>query len=114
MNKNFAFSKTNYLLLIAGFLIIVAGFILMSGSGSTEETFNPDIFSTRRIVVAPMTCLFGFLFVIVAILWHRKEDDAPAAETETAASEKQPAAAVKAETEAPARPSFVSDLKVKK
>ncbi len=72
MNKNFAFSKINYILLVIGFLIVIAGFILMAGKGTTEQTFEPDIFSTRRIVVAPMVSLFGFLFVIVAILWKGK------------------------------------------
>ena len=71
-SNNFAFTKTNYILLIIGFLIIVAGFILMSGDATTEEAFNPDIFSDRRIKIAPMVCLFGFLFEIVAILWHSK------------------------------------------
>ena len=67
--KQFAFSKINYILLIVGFAIVLLGFVLMSGGSTTEEAFNPDIFSTRRIVVAPMVCLFGFLFVVVAILW---------------------------------------------
>ena len=71
-SNNFAFTKTNYILLIIGFLIIVAGFILMSGDATTEEAFNPDIFSDRRIKIAPMVCLFGFLFEIVAILWPSK------------------------------------------
>lgn len=76
--KEFAFSKLNYILLAIGFAIVVLGFILMSGASTTEEAFNPDIFSTRRIVVAPMVCLFGFIFVVVAILWKsksHKEDD---------------------------------------
>ena len=47
--RNFAFSKTNYILLIAGMAIVIIGFILMSGGSSTEEAFNPDIFSDRRI-----------------------------------------------------------------
>lgn len=71
MNENqFAFSKINYILLIIGFAIVVLGFILMSGGSTTEEAFNPDIFGTRRIVIAPMVCLAGFLFVVVAILWR--------------------------------------------
>ena len=69
MKDNFAFGKINYILLIVGMLVVIAGFILMSGSGTTEAAFNPDIFSVRRIVVAPMVCLTGFLFIIVAILW---------------------------------------------
>ena len=73
MKENFAFSKINYILLVVGFVIVIAGFILMSGDATTEEAFNPDIFSTRRIVVAPMVCLFGFIFVIVAILWRGRD-----------------------------------------
>jgi uncharacterized membrane protein len=69
MEKNLAFGKTNYILLVVGFLIVVLGFILMTGTPTTEKAFNPEIFSTRRIVVAPMVALFGFLFVVVAILW---------------------------------------------
>ena len=72
--KNFAFSKITYILLAAGFIIIVVGFILMSGDATTEAAFNPDIFSTVRIKVAPMVCLFGFLFEIVAILWPAKKE----------------------------------------
>ncbi len=67
--SNFAFTKTNYILLVVAMLIIVLGFVLMSGDGTTEEAFNPDIFSDRRIKVAPMVCLFGFVMVVVAILW---------------------------------------------
>jgi len=82
MKSNFAFGKVNYILLVVGFLIVVAGFILMAGPGTTEEAFEPDIFSERRIVVAPMVSLFGFVFVIVAILWHpisstKKEENVP-------------------------------------
>lgn len=73
--NNLAFTKTNYILLIVGFAIILAGFILMAGDGTTEEAFNPDIFSDRRIKIAPMVCLFGFLFEIVAILWPAKKSD---------------------------------------
>ena len=69
MNKEkFAFGKTNYILLLAGVAIIIIGFVLMSGPGSTEVAFEPDIFSVRRIKVAPTICFFGFLFVIYAIL----------------------------------------------
>lgn len=68
-DRNFAFSKRNYILLIIGFAIVILGFILMAGGSTTEEAFNPDIFGTRRIVVAPIVCLFGFIFVIAAILW---------------------------------------------
>ena len=71
--KNFAFTKTNYILLIIGFAIIILGFILMAGDATTEDAFNPDIFSDLRIMVAPMVCLVGYLFEIVAILWPAKK-----------------------------------------
>ncbi len=72
--RNLAFSKINYILLIVGLAIIVIGFMLMSGESTTEEAFNPDIFSDMRIKIAPMVCLFGFLFEIVAILWPAKKE----------------------------------------
>ena len=49
-------------------VLIIAGYILMSGPGSTEQSFNPDIFSPRRIVVAPILCLAGYLLIVVGIL----------------------------------------------
>lgn len=81
--KNFAFDKMNFILLAAGMAVVVVGFILMSGSGSSETVFNPDIFSVRRIKVAPVVCLAGFLFIIYAILRRpassdAKEDGGPA------------------------------------
>lgn len=69
-----AFGKMNYILLAVGMAIILLGFILMSGNSSTPEAFDPEIFSTMHIKVAPMVCLFGFLFIIVAILYHKKDN----------------------------------------
>ena len=62
--------KNLLLFLVAGSLILT-GYILMAGPGSTEQAFNPEIFSARRIVVAPAVCLTGYLLVIVAILWRK-------------------------------------------
>ncbi len=76
--KNFAFDKMNFILLAIGMAVVVAGFILMSGAGSSETAFNPDIFSVRRVKVAPAVCLLGFLFIIYAIL--RKPAGLPAEE----------------------------------
>lgn len=74
MDKSrFAFSKQNYILLIIGIAAIVAGFILMGGPGSTETHFEPEIFSVRRVKVAPAICFFGFLFVIFAIMFKKRE-----------------------------------------
>ena len=70
--NNLAFTKKNYILLAIGMVIIIAGMILMSGSGSTEEAFNPDIFSVRRIKVAPAICFAGFVFIIYGIMAKSK------------------------------------------
>lgn len=70
-NKKLTLGKLNLLLIAVGFIIIVLGFILMTGSATVVE-FNPDIFSTRRIVVGPMISFFGFIFTIFAILYKPK------------------------------------------
>lgn len=66
--KNFAFDKTNFILLGIGMAVIIIGFILMTGPGSNETMFQPDIFSVRRIKVAPAICFLGFIFMIYGIL----------------------------------------------
>ena len=76
MDKSkFAFSKLNYILLIIGIIAIVTGFILMGGPGSTETHFEPEIFSVRRIKVAPAICFLGFIFVIFAIMFKKRENN---------------------------------------
>ena len=73
--RNFAFDKTNFILLAIGVLIIVLGFILMGGAGSTDTAFNPDIFSFKRITVAPMVCLVGFVSIIYAVIRKPKDNE---------------------------------------
>lgn len=69
MDKNkFAFDKMNFILLAIGMLVVIFGFILMSGPASTETAFQPDIFSVRRIKVAPMICFLGFVFMIYGVV----------------------------------------------
>ena len=66
--KNLAFDKVNYILLALGMAVVVLGFILMSGGSSDETAYNPDIFSVRRIKVAPVVCLLGFVSMIYAVI----------------------------------------------
>ncbi|PXV67445.1 Protein of unknown function (DUF3098) [Dysgonomonas alginatilytica] len=74
--KNFALGKLNYIICAASFAIIMIGFLLMTGSStSIESGFQPDIFSTRRIVAGPMFSFFGFLLMIVGILYPNKQKD---------------------------------------
>jgi hypothetical protein len=71
--RDFAFDKVNYILLAIGMAVVIIGFLLMSGAGSTESTFNPDIFSARRIKVAPLVCLVGFVSMVYAVVRRPKE-----------------------------------------
>lgn len=67
--EKFAFDKTNFILLGIGMAVVIIGFLLlMTGPASTPTTFEPDIFSVRRIKVAPVVCLLGFVFMIYAVL----------------------------------------------
>lgn len=75
--RNLAFGRMNFILLAAGMAIVIIGFILMSGGGSTEQAYDPEIFSARRIKVAPLVCLFGFVSIIYAVVYKPKEKDQP-------------------------------------
>lgn len=71
--RNFAFDKVNFILLAISMAVVVVGFILMSGPGSTDAAYNPDIFSVRRIKVAPVVCLLGFVSMIYAVVRKPKD-----------------------------------------
>ena len=69
------FSKQNYLIFLAGLGLIVLGYLLMVGGGSEDpNVFNPAIFDARRITVAPMVCVLGFVTIIVGIMWRPKQN----------------------------------------
>lgn len=65
--------KLNAILIAACVLIIVTGFALMAGEPSDATEYNPDIFSFRRITLGPMIALAGFVLMIVAILFPRRD-----------------------------------------
>lgn len=71
--RNYAFDRTNFILLAVGFAIVIIGFILMSGGGSNEQVYDPAIFSVRRIKVAPVVCFIGFISMIYAIIRKPKD-----------------------------------------
>ena len=70
--RNFAFDRINYILIAIGMTAVIIGFILMSGSGSDETTFNPEIFSALRIKVAPVVAFLGFAFIVYGIMHKPK------------------------------------------
>lgn len=73
MKEKFALDKKNFILIAIGVVIIIIGLLLMTGPSSTETHFEADIFSTRRIVVAPLVCFVGFVFMIFAIMFRPKD-----------------------------------------
>ena len=76
--KNFAFDKVNFILLAAGMLVVILGFVLMAGGGSTDEAYDPEIFSAMRIKVAPVMCFIGFVSMVYAIVRKPKDTAQPA------------------------------------
>jgi len=69
--SEFIFNKKNYIIFILSIITICIGFILMTGGGSIDNIeFNPEIFSSRRIVIAPITIIIGYLGVIIAIFYN--------------------------------------------
>ncbi|MAX70892.1 MAG: hypothetical protein CMC76_07275 [Flavobacteriaceae bacterium] len=67
--SDFIFGKKNYKFMLIGLAIIILGFILMSGGGSDDpNVWNPDVFSWRRIRLAPTLVLIGFGIEVYAIL----------------------------------------------
>ena len=72
--KQFAFGKENFIWLAISVVVIIIGFILVSGGKTTEEAgFDPSIFNTRRLFVAPIVIMTGFGLVIYSILKKPKE-----------------------------------------
>jgi hypothetical protein len=72
-NEKFIFERDNYKFMIIGLAVIALGFILMAGGGNDDpNVFNPEIFSWRRIRLAPTVVLIGFAIEIYAILLKPK------------------------------------------
>ncbi|MCB0806567.1 MAG: DUF3098 domain-containing protein [Bacteroidales bacterium] len=68
-STGFAFGKQNYKLLFAGLFLILVGFVLMIGGGSDDpNVFSDDIFNFRRLTLAPILILAGYVIEIFAIM----------------------------------------------
>ena len=73
-NKGFGIARENYKILLAGVALIFIGYLLMIGGGSDDPNkFNPEIFSFRRITLAPLVCLSGFGVILVAVMRKSKK-----------------------------------------
>ena len=71
---DFAIGKENFKYIGVGVIIIIIGFLLMAGGKSDDpNVFNPEIFSFRRITLAPIVVVGGFMFIIWAIMKKPKD-----------------------------------------
>lgn len=76
-NMNFAFGKKNYMYLIVGIALLVIGFVSLAGGGSKDPNqFSEELFSSRRMVFAPIVLMLGYIVVAIAILTKPDEDKA--------------------------------------
>ncbi len=73
-NQEFLFGKRNYIIMLIGLAVIALGFVLMAGGGSDDpNVFNPEIYSWRRIRLAPTLVIIGLGIEIYAILANPKK-----------------------------------------
>jgi Protein of unknown function (DUF3098) len=80
---SFAFGRQNYMFLLIGVACLVLGYITLSGGGSTDpNVFSEELFSPRRMVVAPIILIIGYGIVAYAIMLRPKKEDEPQAPQE--------------------------------
>lgn len=73
-NETLLFEKENYLILLVGVAVVILGFLLMLGGGSDDpNVFSPEVFSFRRITLAPIVVVSGFLVVGYSIFHSPKK-----------------------------------------
>lgn len=67
--QDFVFDKRNYIIMVVGLVVMMLGFILMIGGGSEDpNVFNPEIFNTQRLTIAPILVIGGFVIEVFAIM----------------------------------------------
>ena len=75
IDNTLVFGKKNYIIMISGLILIVIGYLLMSGGGTDDPNeFNPEIFNFRRIRLAPLLIIIGFVVQIFAIFTPSKKE----------------------------------------
>lgn len=70
---DFPLIRINFIMMAVAAFMIIVGFLLMLGEPSTAESFNHDIYSTRRIVIGPLISFLGFLFMAFAIIYRKRK-----------------------------------------
>jgi membrane-bound ClpP family serine protease len=74
-STSFPFERINFIIMLVGIAVIALGYLLMIGGGSDDpNVFSEEIFSFRRLTLAPIVILLGFAIEVVAILYTPKKD----------------------------------------
>lgn len=68
--KDMPLTRINFILMACAGALIILGFVLMGGPGNDGDSFNPDIFSARRVVAGPTIAFIGFIAMGFAIMWR--------------------------------------------
>ena len=72
----FVFGKINYIIMLVGIVLLALGYIFLSGGGSDDPiVFNPAMFDSRRLYVAPILIILGLIAEIVAIMYNGKRNE---------------------------------------
>jgi hypothetical protein len=70
---SFAFERKNYMILVFGLFLITVGYLLLAGGGSKDPNqFSYELFSTQRMVTAPLILLLGYVTIGVSIMYKEK------------------------------------------
>ena len=70
-NQSFLFKKNNYKILLISLFLLCLGFVLMIGGGGENDfDYNPDIFSSQRIVLAPIVIIIGYIGMVFSIFYN--------------------------------------------
>lgn len=64
--------KINFILMACSAALIILGFLLILGGNSSNSGFNPDIFSSRRIIFGPTIAFLGFVAMGISIIYKPK------------------------------------------
>lgn len=72
-HMHFAFERKNYMILLFGILLIILGYVLLAGGGTKDPNqFSYELFSTQRMVTAPIILMLGYVTIAVSIMYKEK------------------------------------------
>lgn len=72
--KSYGFTKANFIIIVTSLIAIILGYFLMSGGKSSDGvSFDPTVFSTLRIKVAPVVLTLGYVGILIGVLWRSKK-----------------------------------------